>query len=173
MYRLCASLVCMILCVGLTGAQKGKAEPDYYPLGYSGDTWSGEVSSFDNKERTLTLKVGGKKAETFVVHIPDAPYEWTHDIRRNRVLDFPYDKKAKTQVFKYKGSGEYAADILPEGTGQSQQIQRRPNPPDSDRIEDFSSFLDRQVIVYYSNWKRPDGTPYSEAWRIYVLPKKK
>jgi len=48
----------LIVCAGVSVAQKGKAEPDYYPLGYSGDTWTGEVTAFDNKYRTLTFASG-------------------------------------------------------------------------------------------------------------------
>ena len=45
MKRFFVAFVCLIVCAGVSVAQKGKAEPDYYTLGYSGDTWTGEVTS--------------------------------------------------------------------------------------------------------------------------------
>ena len=45
MKRFFVAFVCLIVCAGVSVAQKGKAEPDYYPLGYSGDTWTGEVTA--------------------------------------------------------------------------------------------------------------------------------
>ena len=55
MKRLFVALACLILCASVSVAQKGKADADYYPMGYSLDTWTGEVTGFDNKDRTLTL----------------------------------------------------------------------------------------------------------------------
>ncbi len=48
-------------------AQKGTAEPDYYPSGYSGDIWMGVVTAVDEatREFTLTYKKGDKE-QTFV-----------------------------------------------------------------------------------------------------------
>ncbi|HEX8196078.1 MAG TPA: hypothetical protein VF571_07820 [Pyrinomonadaceae bacterium] len=48
-------------------AQKGTAEPDYYPQGYGGETWSGEVTAIneDTREFTLTYR-NGDKTQTFV-----------------------------------------------------------------------------------------------------------
>jgi hypothetical protein len=58
MKRFFGAFVCLIVCAGISVAQKGKAEPDYYPLGYSGDTWTGGVTAFYNKYRTLTFASG-------------------------------------------------------------------------------------------------------------------
>src|SRR5258706_14708595 len=84
-------------------------------MGYSLDTWTGEVTGFDNKDRTLTLTcTNGKEVLTFVASIPDAPYELGRDLHNFRVVDFPYQKDAKIQIFKYEGPGN-AATILPSG----------------------------------------------------------
>jgi len=95
----CLAFLAFIAAVTL--AQKGTADlPEYYPMGYSGDTCTGEVTAFDNNERTLPLTYGsGKNIQTFVASIPDAPYEWTRDSRKSRVLDFPYDKRSSVQAF--------------------------------------------------------------------------
>jgi len=96
-------------------AQKGSAEPDWYPIGYNFHTWTGEVIAFDNDQRTLTLQSkSGKNAETFVASIPNAPYQWRRDIRKSRVLDFPYDMKFPSQRYVYVGQG-VAASIVPDG----------------------------------------------------------
>jgi len=47
-------------------AQRGDAEPGYYPFAYNGDTWTGTVSSFDQASKTITLAYEHKgKAESF------------------------------------------------------------------------------------------------------------
>ena len=136
-------------------------------MGYSGDTWSGEVTAFDNDHRMLTLTYGkGEKASTFVASIPDAPYQWCRDARNFRVVDFPYDKKAQYQTFKYDGPG-FAATILPGGPGSG--MQKRPNPPASNVITDLAEFMGRPIIVYYSTQERTaDGKKekYNDVWRI-------
>lgn len=65
------ALILTALCVSITVAQKGTAEPDYYPTGYSGDTWTGVVTSAneDTREFTLTYKRGDKE-QTFVGVLP-------------------------------------------------------------------------------------------------------
>ena len=52
-------------------AQKGTAEPDYYPMGYAGDTWTGEVTAIneDTREFTLTYRKSDKE-QTFVGVLP-------------------------------------------------------------------------------------------------------
>jgi len=47
-------------------AQHGSAPDGYYPRGYSGDTWTGEVVSTDDTTREITLTYTNKnKSETF------------------------------------------------------------------------------------------------------------
>ena len=36
----------LIISAGTIMAQQGTADPDYYPLGYSGKTWTGAVTAF-------------------------------------------------------------------------------------------------------------------------------
>lgn len=154
-------------------SQKGKAESDWYPLGYSGDTWTGEVVDFDNDLRTLTMNHGsGKNVETFTASIPDAPYQWRRDARKNRVIDFPYDKGITVQTYKYVGEGR-AADFVPQGAEGQVRV---PNPPASDVITDFSQFKGRKIIVFYTPRVREvngQKVKYNDVWRIRVFPEKK
>lgn len=174
MRKLFLAALCLIFCAVITPAQKGKADPDYYPIGYSGETWTGEVTAFDNKLRTLTLTpLEGKKDSTFVAVAPDAGYEWRRDARNFRVVEFAFDKKAKSQTFKYVGTGTGAAYSSPDaGAG----IQKRDNPSDSNLIDDFSQFKNRQVTVYYTARERNtvDGKKekYNDVWRIRIIAKK-
>jgi len=60
-----ASFFFLILLPGLL-AQHGTAPNDYYPPGYNGDTWSGEVTSTNDDTREITLTyTKGSKTETF------------------------------------------------------------------------------------------------------------
>jgi hypothetical protein len=174
MRRAFLAALLILFCSSVLNAQKGKAEADYYPLGYPGDTWTGEVTAFDNDQRTLTLTYGKDKL-TLIAKIPDAPYEWTRNGHNERVLDFPYDPKVKTQVFKYESGEVSAGSLLPEGD-ESNGMRRRPNPPDANRITDLSDFLGRTITVYYTSRERKDATgkvKFNDVWRIKVLPKKK
>ena len=56
-----------MLCTGISVAQHGTAEPDYYPAGFNGDTWTGEVTAVteDTREFTLTY-TKGTNTQTFV-----------------------------------------------------------------------------------------------------------
>lgn len=48
-------------------AQHGTASNGYFPMGYAGDTWTGEVRALDEAKREITLIYKGKKGdETFV-----------------------------------------------------------------------------------------------------------
>ena len=58
---------CLLLMVESLKAQHGTASNGYFPMGYSGDTWTGEVSALDEAKREITLVYKGKKGdETFV-----------------------------------------------------------------------------------------------------------
>jgi hypothetical protein len=71
MKKLFAALAFLILFTGVSMAQKGTAEPDYYPQGYSGDTWTGEVTSINEDTREFTLTyTKGDKSQTFVGVLP-------------------------------------------------------------------------------------------------------
>ena len=59
-------LAIALACCGSAAAQKGTAEPDYYPMNYGGDTWAGEVTGADESTREVTLTyTSGSKTETF------------------------------------------------------------------------------------------------------------
>lgn len=65
------SLALLLLCTGIAVAQHGTAEPGYYPSGFNGDTWSGEVTAVteDTREFTLTY-TKGTDTQTFVGILP-------------------------------------------------------------------------------------------------------
>lgn len=183
MKKLFPALACLALLAFAAAAQKGRAEPDYYPSGYPGDTWVGEVVAVDNVARTLTLKnVKGKEEQTFVATLPDAPYQWAKNGRGERVLDFPYDKQLASQLYKYEGWGEGVGSILPDSgtptaaeSANSTGVRRVPNPPDANRVDDLSDFKGRRVVVYYTARERKDGAAvvkYNDVWRVRVMPKK-
>ena len=62
----------MMLLLALSAwAQKGVAEPDYYPMNYSGNTWTGKVTAVDENKREFTLTYKKKdKEETFTAVLP-------------------------------------------------------------------------------------------------------
>ena len=65
--KLLLTALSLIICCGFSFAQKGTAEPDYYPNGYSGDTWTGEIKAADDAKREITLSYKKKdKEETFI-----------------------------------------------------------------------------------------------------------
>ncbi len=67
MKRLVVSVALLFICAGISVAQHGTAEPDYYPMGFNGDTWSGEVTAANEDTREFTLTyTKGNKTQTFV-----------------------------------------------------------------------------------------------------------
>jgi len=65
--RLLLAPILIVFCFANAHAQKGAAEPDYYPMGYNGDTWTGEVTATDDGKREITLSYKKKdKEETFI-----------------------------------------------------------------------------------------------------------
>jgi hypothetical protein len=71
MKTLALALAVFLAGAGVSTAQKGTAESDYYPMGYAGDTWTGEVTSIneDTREFTLTYRKSDKE-QTFVGVLP-------------------------------------------------------------------------------------------------------
>ena len=59
---------CLLLAVaGGLHAQHGTAPNGYFPMGFAGDIWTGEVSVTDDAKREITLVyTGKKKTESFV-----------------------------------------------------------------------------------------------------------
>ena len=61
----------MTFCFGVFG-QHGTAPNGYYPMGYAGDTWTGEVVSTDDVTREINLSYSNeKKSETFTGVLKD------------------------------------------------------------------------------------------------------
>jgi hypothetical protein len=63
-------LTCFIVLFTVSGAalaQQGTAGIGYFPLGYAGDTWTGQVTVVDDATNEITLVYNGrKKTESFV-----------------------------------------------------------------------------------------------------------
>jgi hypothetical protein len=58
---------CIFLVAGVLHAQHGTAPDGYFPIGFAGDMWTGEVSAVNNANREITLVyTGKKKTESFV-----------------------------------------------------------------------------------------------------------
>jgi hypothetical protein len=71
MKKFVLALAMIFLCTGISVAQHGTAEPDYYPSGFNGDTWTGEVTAVteDTREFTLTY-TKDTHTQTFVGILP-------------------------------------------------------------------------------------------------------
>jgi hypothetical protein len=68
------SILAAVLALGSAAgsAQHGEAPNGYYPPGYMGDTWTGQVSGVDVARREITLTATTKKGtETFVAYLPE------------------------------------------------------------------------------------------------------
>jgi hypothetical protein len=62
----------MSICAVAVG-QHGTAESGYWPFGYNGDTWTGEVTAVNESTREITLvyrDAKHKKSQTFVAELP-------------------------------------------------------------------------------------------------------
>jgi hypothetical protein len=59
---------CLLLAIaGVLHAQHGTATDGFYPVGYNGDMWTGQVSAANDSSREITLVyTTSKKTETFV-----------------------------------------------------------------------------------------------------------
>ncbi len=59
---------CLLLAVaGILHSQHGTAPNGYFPMGFAGDTWTGEVSAVNDANREIALVyTGKKKTESFV-----------------------------------------------------------------------------------------------------------
>jgi hypothetical protein len=87
MTKLALTLTFVFAAACAAAAQKGTAEPDYYPMGFNGDTWTGVVTevSEDTREFTLTYKKGEKEqsfvgilAKPYIVKMKDGR---DHDVK--------------------------------------------------------------------------------------------
>jgi hypothetical protein len=75
MNKFLLSLIVLLFCSLPSFAQKGTAEPDYYPLGFNGDTWTGEVVTTDDSKREITLTYKKKGKEQTFTGILDEGYK--------------------------------------------------------------------------------------------------
>src|SRR5215472_9958424 len=69
MSRVFAAAFLAFLIIPLARAQKGEAESGYWPLGYNGTTWTGQVTAVNDGTREITLTYTNKKGdktETFI-----------------------------------------------------------------------------------------------------------
>lgn len=74
MRRTKASLFLIVFFVfaGALSAQHGNAGNGYFPQGYNGDTWTGNVTGTDDTTRSITLAFDSKnKTETFTGVLKD------------------------------------------------------------------------------------------------------
>ena len=71
MKKLLVSVALVFICAGISIAQHGTAEPGFYPAGFNGDTWTGEVTAANEDTREFTLThTKGNKSQTFVGVLP-------------------------------------------------------------------------------------------------------
>ena len=64
--------VAILAITGSVNAQHGSAGNGYFPPGYNGDTWTGNVTSTDDTARSITLTFENKnKTETFTGVLKD------------------------------------------------------------------------------------------------------
>ena len=65
-------LTLLFVMAGSVNAQHGSAGNGYFPPGYNGDTWTGNVTSTDDTARSITLTFQSKnKTETFIGVLKD------------------------------------------------------------------------------------------------------
>ena len=65
-------LVVVLALAGSANAQHGSAGSGYFPPGYAGDTWTGNVIATDDTTRSITLTYTSKnKTETFTGALKD------------------------------------------------------------------------------------------------------
>jgi len=114
MRKLLLVLGTLIISASMSLGQKGTAEPDYYPMNYTGDTWTGVVTAVNEDTRELTLTYKKKdKEESFVGVLPKG---YTHKMADGtereikladlmgmqlRVYYMSKTKKVKDQKIKY------------------------------------------------------------------------
>lgn len=87
MKKLICSFALILSCIGFASAQKVSAESGYYPMGYSGDAWVGEVTSADENTREITLTYRkGDKVKTFTGVLPSG---YTAKMKDGKEQSFP------------------------------------------------------------------------------------
>lgn len=74
MQKLLLAVALVLLWSGLLLGQHGTAPSGYYPFGYHGDTWTGELTAQNDTTREITLQYTNKKknkVETFTGVLAD------------------------------------------------------------------------------------------------------
>src|SRR5208283_3815083 len=101
----------MTFCVVVYG-QHGSAPNGYYPSGYSGDIWTGEVVSTDDATREITLTyTNGKKTETFAGVLIDNYQVKTKDGSMKELKPSGIPKGARIVVFYQPGTKKAECEL--------------------------------------------------------------
>ena len=88
-----------MFCTAVFG-QHGTAHEGYFPIGYSGDTWTGEVVSTNDTTREITLVyTNGKKSETFTGVLKDNFQVKMKDGSMGELIPSSLPKGARITVF--------------------------------------------------------------------------
>jgi hypothetical protein len=66
---------CFLLMAEALSAQHGTATNGYFPIGYAGDTWTGEVSAVDEAKREITLVYKRKNGDETFVGVVQSGYQ--------------------------------------------------------------------------------------------------
>jgi DNA-binding beta-propeller fold protein YncE len=129
-------------------AQKGSAGAGYYPLGYVGDTWTGEVTATDEDKREITLTFKkDDKTQTFVAFIPNTGVGWMTDEQGDRVIA-----------------------IYPEDKKDSKSENKTPKPEPAHL--NLADLMGRRITVYYMHREKKvndQKVSYNEVIRIKPL----
>jgi hypothetical protein len=152
----CFWVLVVCLCfVLLTFAQKGTAQPGFYPLNYHGDTWTGEVTAADEDKRELTLTFKkGDKTQTFVAFVPNTGVGWMTDEEGDRVIAI------------------YPQDDDKDKTEDANQTGKKPKPePAHLNLQDL---MGRKVTVFYISREKKvneEKVKFNEVIRIKLVKK--
>lgn len=91
-------LLVMLTSTSVATAQKGTAEPGYYPMNYSGDTWTGKVTATNDDTGEITLTYAKKDKEETFTGVLDQGYEAKMkdgSYRKIKVSDIPIGTRLK------------------------------------------------------------------------------
>ena len=152
----CFWVLFVFLCsISAAFAQKGTAEPGFYPFGYNGDTWTGEVTAADEDKRELTLTYKkGDKTQTFAAFVPNTGVGWMTDEEGDRVIAI------------------YPQDDDKDKKKDANQTGKKPKPePAHLNLQDL---IGRRVTVYYISREKKVNEQkfkFNEVIRIKLVKK--
>lgn len=116
MKNMCFLVIALLVLANSAFAQHGTAENGYYPTGYQGDTWTGEVVSANEQTHEITLLfTKNGKSENFV-GIPEDGYlvhEHNGPTRPLKMSDIPIGRTVKVWY-----TPKNREDWRPEGKGK-------------------------------------------------------